>query len=449
MSDYQLRNSILDVLIRIDQDKGFSHLLIDHELKSGKINAKDESLLTEVVYGTIQRKYTLDFYLEDFVNEKKKMDPWVRMLLRMSVYQMVFLDKIPDHAIIHEAVEIAKQRGHKGIASFVNGVLRSVQRKGVRETASIKDETKRLAVETSHPEWLVKRWVSFYGVDTAKEMCEANLARKTHSVRVQPMRISRDEAVDRLNEEGLKTRPSEFSRQGIIIEEGNVLKSSLYKEGYLTIQDQSSMLVAEMLRPEPGMKVLDACSAPGGKATHIAEKMNNQGSVHAYDLHKKKVKLIDEKSEALELSIIHANQADARKLREQHEEESFDRILVDAPCSGLGVVRGKPEIKYGKEEADIKRLSQIQYDILDHLAPLLKQDGLLVYSTCTVDMEENEQVVEKFLENHQNFQVDDSFFDELPDAIKGSAGITEYGLQLFPHSFQTDGFFLSRLRRKS
>ncbi|MFC3040282.1 16S rRNA (cytosine(967)-C(5))-methyltransferase RsmB [Virgibacillus xinjiangensis] len=449
MSDYQLRKTILDVLMRIEKDKGFSHLIIDHALKSGKIDPRDEGLLTEIVYGTIQRKYTLDYYLESFINPRKKLDQWVRMLLRMSVYQMVFLDKIPDHAIIHEAVEIAKQRGNKGIASFVNGVLRSLQRKGAPDTTAIKDDIKRLAVETSHPEWLVNRWISFYGFNTAKEMSESNLAKKVHSVRVQPMRISRNEAVERLEQEGLIVRPSEFSSQGIIVEQGNVLKTDLYRDGYLTIQDQSSMLVAEMLRPEPGMQVLDACSAPGGKATHIAEKMENEGTIHAYDLHKKKVRLIDEKAAGLQLSIIDANSGDARKLREQHPEESFDRILVDAPCSGLGVIRGKPEIKYDKQETDIERLSQIQYDILEHVAPLLKKDGLLVYSTCTVDLDENEQLVQKFLENHPDFQVDDAFFEEIPDPIKETAGITEYGLQLFPHSFQTDGFFLSRLRRIS
>ncbi|GAB3067670.1 16S rRNA (cytosine(967)-C(5))-methyltransferase RsmB [Virgibacillus ainsalahensis] len=449
MADYQLRNTMLNLLIRIDKDKGFSHLLIDHELRSGKINPKDEGLLTEVVYGTIQQKFTLDYYLDDFVDSKKKLDQWVKMLLRMSVYQMVYLDKIPDHAIIHEAVEIAKQRGHKGISSFVNGVLRNIQRRGVPKTSAITDDTKRLSIETSHPQWLVERWISFYGYEITEEMCKANLMRKANSVRVQPLKITREEAIQKLNEQGLEARPSSFSSQGIIVDKGNVLKTELFKEGYVSVQDQSSMLVAEMLETRPHMQVLDACSAPGGKVTHIAEKMQNKGTIHAYDLHKKKVKLIDEKSAGLGLTIIDAKAGDARKLQSEHQKESFDRILVDAPCSGLGVIRGKPEIKYDKQESDINRLSTIQLEILESVAPLLKKKGFLLYSTCTVDVEENQNVVSKFLERNTNYLIDKNFFEELPVNIKKSVGVTEYGLQLFPQTFNTDGFFLTRFIRKS
>lgn len=447
MSNYQVREAIVDLLLRIEQDSGYSHLLIDNEIKSRKIPSKDEALLTEVVYGTVQRKLTLDFYLDAFVDKKKKMQPWVRMVLRMSVYQMIFLDKVPDHAIIHEAVEIAKNRGHKGVASLVNGVLRSLQRKGVPDTSTIENDSKRISVETSHPEWMVKRWLSMYGFDITRDMCHANLERKTSSVRVQPLKISRESAMDELDKLGFETRKSEFSRQGIIIDKGNILKTKLFSEGYLTIQDQSSMLVAEMLHVRPGMDVLDACSAPGGKVTHIAEKMENQGSIDAYDLHTKKAKLIDMKADTLNLTIINAKQGDARKLQEKHEKESFDRILVDAPCSGLGVIRGKPDIKYNKQETDIHQLSKIQIDILDHVAPLLKKGGLLIYSTCTVDKAENEDVVKKFLTNNSDFIIDKSLLDELPLKIKDSPGLTEIGLQLYPQTFYTDGFFLTRFSK--
>jgi len=449
MGKYELRNTIIDLLLRIDEDSGYSHLLIDHEMKARNIDPKDEGLLTEIVYGTIQRKLTLDYYLQSFLRPKQKMEPWVRMLLRMSIYQMVFLDRVPDHAIIHEAVEIAKQRGHKGIASFVNGVLRNVQRKGVPDTALIENATKRLSIETSHPEWLVDRWVRLYGFEVTSDMCMANLAKKPLSVRVQPLKISRENAMELLQEEGFKTSASTFSDQGIIIDQGNILKSKLFKEGYVTIQDQSSMLVAEMLQIQGGLKVLDACSAPGGKATHIAEKMQNQGEIRAHDLHKKKIKLIDEKAATLGLTNIVASQADARNLQKIYQEETFDRILVDAPCSGLGVIRGKPDIKYNKTEKDIQHLAAIQLDILETVAPLLKKDGLLLYSTCTVDIEENEAVVKHFLKKHSDFQVDHTFFDELPSNIQESPGLTKNGIQLFPQTFQTDGFFLTRLIKKS
>lgn len=447
MSKFQLRETILTLLLRIEQDSGYSHLLINNEIKSRNIPPKDESLLTEIVYGTIQRKLTLDYYLGHFVSAKKKMEQWVKLLLKMSIYQMVYLDKVPDHAIIHEAVEISKRRGHKGIASLVNGVLRNVQRNGVPNTASIKDDIKRLSIQTSHPEWLVRRWVNNYGYETAHPMCHANLRNKAVSVRIQPLRISREEAMDILIQHGFEVKPSPFSKQGIVIEKGNIIKTDLFKRGLITIQDQSSMLVAELLDPIPEQKVLDTCSAPGGKVTHIAEKMENKGYIHAHDLHQNKLKLINQKAYDLQLSIIHPSQADARKLRKVHSEKTFDRILVDAPCSGLGVIRSKPDIKYNKKEADILKLANIQLDILNEVSPLLKDNGYLMYSTCTIDPEENEKVVEAFLQQNPTFEVDNQFFNDLPTFLQGSDGVTSFGIQLFPHLYDTDGFFLTRIKR--
>lgn len=443
-----MRETILDLLIRIDGDNGFSHLIIDHEIKSNEISERDAGLLTEIVYGTLQRKLTLDFYLENYLEPSKNIKPWVKMLLRMSVYQTVFLDKVPDHAIIHEAVEIAKRRGHKGIAGLVNGVLRNIQRTGLPDTSKIDSPSKRIAIETSHPEWLVERWIDMYGIDTTKQMCEANLERKHTSIRVQPMKISQIQAMENLKEQGFDVHESMFSEQGIVIDEGNIIQSPLFKEGYVTIQDQSSMLVTEMLDLKSDMIVLDACSAPGGKVTHIAEKMADQGKIHAYDLHTKKAKLLQEKANKLQLSIIEAKQGDARKLQDLHSKESFERILVDAPCSGLGVIRGKPEIKYNKQESDIHNLAQIQLDILTGVAPLLKKNGKLMYTTCTVDKEENNQVVTKFLKIHPEYVVDQTFFEELPVFLKQTDGVTEEGLQLFPQTQETDGFFLTRFIKK-
>ncbi|AIF43808.1 16S rRNA (cytosine(967)-C(5))-methyltransferase RsmB [Virgibacillus sp. SK37] len=447
MSNYQLRDAVLDILLRIEKDQSFSHLLVNQELKSKKLNPKDEGLLTEIVYGTLQRQITLDYFLSKFVDSKKKLDFWVKALLRMSLYQMVFLDRIPDHAIIHEAVEIAKRRGHRGVSSFVNGVLRNIQRQGVPNTEQIQDPAIRISVETSHPEWLVKRWLRTYSYETTKAMCEMNVTRKLTAIRIQPLRIKREEALRILTDQGFEVQASTLSQQGIIIIKGNILQTDLFKQGYVTIQDQSSMLAAEMLNVSPGLTVLDACSAPGGKVTHIAEKMENKGTIYAHDLHKKKTKLIDQKAEQLQLNIINTSQADARQLQDQYELESFDRILVDAPCSGLGVIRGKPEIKYHKAEEDVKRLADIQLSILNSVAPLLKRNGLLVYSTCTVDAEENETVVKKFLKEHVNFQVDPEFFSDLPRSVQESEGISQYGFQLFPQNFNTDGFFLTRLIR--
>ncbi|WP_407268008.1 16S rRNA (cytosine(967)-C(5))-methyltransferase RsmB [Radiobacillus sp. PE A8.2] len=448
MAKHVLRTTALDILVRVGEQGGFSHLLIDQAIKKKGLANNDEALLTEIVYGTLQRKLTLEYYLVNFIDPKKKITPWVKWLLYMSIYQLTFLDRIPDHAVLNESVEVAKIRGHKGIASFVNGVLRNVQRKGLPDTSKIKDTTERISVETSHPVWLVKRWMDMYGPTVTEDMCRENLTHKPMTVRVQPLKISRDAAIEKLQDEGYEVEKSIFSSQGIIINKGNILRSELFKEGALTVQDQSSMLVAEMLDLTQGMTVLDACSAPGGKTTHIAEKMEDKGEVFAYDLHDKKAKLVSRKAQELDLNVITAKQADSRQLHTLHEQESFDRILIDAPCSGLGVLRGKPDIKYQKTTQDIQDLSVIQLELLESISSLLKKDGKLLYSTCTVDKLENDIVVEKFLATHKQFEVDQTFFEELPSSLQQSQGRSNYGLQLFPQDYHTDGFFLTRFKRK-
>lgn len=447
MKSSQLRRNILEVLLRVEKDSGFSHLLLNQEINAKTLSSKDEALFTQIVYGTLERKLTLDYYLKQFIDPNKKIEAWVKTLLRMSLYQMIYLDKVPDHAVIHEAVEIAKEKGHKGIQGFVNGVLRSVQRNGVADLSGIDQPLERLSIETSHPLWLVEHWVNQYGFETTETICRANLKKKSIAVRVQPLKASRNAVMQQLEKEGFEVQASELSEQGIIIRKGNILTSELFQKGMLTIQDQSSMLVGEMIKAGPGMTVLDSCSAPGGKATHIAEKMQDIGMIRAHDIHKKKVKLITEKAKTLGLTIIHAEQGDARKLKEKYQEADFDRILVDAPCSGLGVIGSKPEIKYEKSLEDIDRLHVIQLDILNSVADLLKAGGLMIYSTCTIEKAENEQVVEEFLRMNPNFEIDESFFKELPETLQASLGITNYGLQLFPHTHQTDGFFLSRLKK--
>lgn len=447
MAKHTLRETALDILLRIERDSGYSHLLMNQYIQSRQLSLKDIALLTEIVYGTVQRQLTLDYYLKAFIQKRKKLDQWVNILLRMSVYQMVYLDRVPSYAIIDEAVQIAKHRGHKGIASFVNGVLRNMQRKGVPNITAIDDDMKRLSIETSHPIWLINRWVDHYGFERTKAMCYANLKEKPLSVRVQPLRITRTEVLDQFTDAGIEAKPSLFSKQGIIVEKGHLLDHKLFTEGYVTIQDQTSMLVSEMLNVSPGMNVLDACSAPGGKTTHIAELMNNSGFIYAHDLHKNKLKLIEAKASKLKLNNIYTKQSDARHLHTLYSNETFDRILVDAPCSGLGVIRNKPDIKYNKHVKDIERLARIQLDILTAVAPLLKKGGQFVYSTCTVDPQENERVIERFLNKQQNFQVDAEFFQQLPTHLQSDVGITSYGLQIFPQTYNTDGFFLTRLKR--
>lgn len=448
MSKESVRAIALELLLKIEQSAGFSHLLIDEQLKKNELVKKDEGLLTEIIYGTVQHQITLDYIIESFIQSKKKPEEWVIILLRLSVYQMFYLDRVPDHAIINEAVDIAKTKGHKGIGSFVNGVLRNIRRKGMPDFNEILNKYEKLSIKTSHPIWLIERWISMYGYETTLEMAEINQTRKEISVRVQPLKITREEAIEKLKKEDVFVKKSKLSPQGLCVESGSVLDTELFKNGFLTIQDQTSMLVPEILNPKPNTKVLDCCSAPGGKTTHLAEKMKNEGKVYAFDLHKKKANAVNDKALALDLSIVEGSSYDARKLQEKFKNETFDRILVDAPCSGFGVVRSKPEIKYTKTESDVENLSKIQLDILEHVAPLLKKEGKLVYSTCTVDKVENEQVIRSFLERNLLFEVDKTFKEILPEELQTSIGVSEYGIQIFPQTLNTDGFFISKLKRK-
>lgn len=441
-----VREAALEILVLIEKNQSYSNLLLNNVIKKNELDPKDIGLLTELTYGTLQRKMTLDFFLSPFLMKNKKLENWVRQLLRMTVYQMVYLDKIPDRAAIFEAVEIAKKRGHKGISSLVNGVLRSIQREGLPAFEAIEDPIERLAVSTSHPHWLVKRWVMQFGYEETKEMCELNLTAPVMTGRVNTTKIDREKCLALLEEEGFSVEASTIVPEAILCYKGNLANSNVFKQGFITIQDESSMLVALSLGVNENQHVLDACAAPGGKTTHIAEKLNRTGEVISLDLHEHKVKLIRENAERLGLSNIKAETLDSRHVQDHFEKESFDRILLDAPCSGLGVLRRKPDIKYTKKEEDVFQLQKIQKTLLDSVSPLLKKGGILVYSTCTIDQEENHQVVEAFLKQHPEFERDNSVSDRMPDPIKPIVKNGE--MQILPQHMNSDGFYIACLRKK-
>jgi len=276
-------------------------------------------------------------------------------------------------------------------------------------------------------------------------MCETNVTVKPVSIRVNSLKTSVNEVIRQLEEMNFSWKtPKKLLKHGIIITEGNIFKTDLMKDGYVTVQDLSSMLVALAVDVKSTMKVLDTCSAPGGKATYIAELMNNEGEIYAHDLHKNKINLVKNNAKRLGIKNLTISQQDARKLQEVYDEQSFDRILVDAPCSGLGVIRSKPEIKYEKTLTDIKNLQKVQLDILLHVAPLLNETGKLVYSTCTVELLENEKVVKQFLQQQSTLKIDEQFLKEVKEWRLVDVNITEYGLQIFPQSMNSDGFFITR-----
>ena len=440
--DGNVRDAALSILLAIDKNQAYSNLLLHETIKRHKIETKDRALLTEITYGTLQYKMTLDYFLEPFV--RGKIDHWVRWLLRLSLYQMHYLTRIPPHAAVNEAVEIAKRRGHQGIASTVNGILRSILRQGVPSLEDIKDPIERLSIESSHPHWLVERFVENYGLDVATEMLHENNVPPLQTVRVNATKATVAEAIASLEAEGLTAKQSDMMPECLHVTNGQPARTQAFKDGLITIQDESSMIPANVLNPTPGMRVLDMCAAPGGKTTHLAEIMNNEGSILATDLHPHKLDLIDHNTERLGLEIVQTAPIDGRKAPEFLQVESFDAVLVDAPCSGLGVIRRKPDIKYTKREEDLENLQKIQLALLDAAVKVLKQDGKLVYSTCTVDQQENEGTVQAFLNEHPEMEAVQ--LESLPTKLAKKA--VNGMLQVFPQDFGSDGFFVAAFRKK-
>lgn len=426
------RSLALDALLQIEQGGAYSNLTLQKLLNQHQLeDSRDRSLVTEIVYGTVQQQRYIDFLLEPFLKKGRQLEPWVQQLLRLSVYQFVFLDRVPSHAVVHEAVELAKRRGHRGISGMVNGVLRSFLRTPRRSLGEIQDPVLHMAIETSHPDWMVQRWVKQYGLERAKELCVENNRPPLVTVRVNTLKATRQEVQEALVAQGFEVAETQESAAGLqIISGGNVVQTSLFQDGLITVQDESSMLIAPLLAPEPGMQVLDACAAPGGKTTHLAEYMRNEGRIVAVDLHPHKEKLVQSNSRRLGITCIDTLVLDARKLAEQQTVQRFDRILLDAPCSGLGVIRRKPDLKWKKKEEDIEQIAAIQYELLCSLAPLLTDKGQLVYSTCTLDETENQGVIHRFLDEHPEFR-----------EVEGARRL------ILPQDFGSDGFFMTKLER--
>jgi 16S rRNA (cytosine967-C5)-methyltransferase len=429
------REAALDVLVRIEQDRSYSNLLLHQTLQRYGLDKQDAGLSTEIVYGTIQRLNTIDYFLERFVTKGlSKLQPWVRSLLRLSFYQMMYLDRVPDHAIVNEAVNLAKKKGHAGISGMVNGVLRNVLRQ--KDTLKLPDNlptVERIALTHSHPEWMIRRWIRQMGEATTEQICEANNKPPRVSIRTNTLKQSRSELITHLKEAGLDVEASELAPTGIIVKSGgNMALTPWYEKGLFSIQDESSMLVAETIDPQPGEKVLDCCAAPGGKTTHMAEKMGDRGEIWACDIYEHKEKLVQEQSERLGLTSVHTLVLDARELQNRFAAGSFDRILLDAPCSGLGVIRRKPDMKWNKQEQELDDVSIIQKELLERIHPLLRVGGVLVYSTCTMEYNENEGQVRGFLEKHPEFEWDQ------PKPV-----------EIYPYEHQSDGFFIARLRKRA
>lgn len=429
-----VRYIALEILDQVLTDGGYSNLLINEAIKEGYVEPVDRALLTELVYGTLQHKLTLEFYIEPFI--KANIKGWMRRLLLMSVYQAVYLDKVPDHAIINEAVEITKQRGSMSGANTMNAILRNFQRSELRDFTEIKDDLKRLSVETSTPLWLIKHWNTHFGYEKTRAMAEEFLTYPDTTVRVNTTKITVEDAIQRLQDEGYTVEQSEIIPECLAIDGPPIVQNPLFKHGFLSVQDASSMLVANVLDPQEGETILDTCSAPGGKSCHIAEKMNRTGRVVSHDVYPHKIDLIKYNINRLSLRNIEPSVHDAL----EPFEGTYDRVLVDAPCSGFGVIKRKPEIKYEKTPKDIDTLWPMQLEILTNASKVVKPGGLLVYSTCTIEQMENHNVVYSFIKQNPDFEI-----EPITLPVLGEHKL----LQILPQDLKSDGFFIAKLRKKS
>jgi len=445
-----VRQLACEILLKVDSQKAYADILLDHAFKRASLNERDRALLLELTYGTLRWRAKIDAHLSQQLSRSlTSTDAFVRNLLRVTLYQLLFLDKIPDYAAVNEAVQLAKiQRGSK-TAGFVNAVLRNLLRQNkISRTAKVADDSiVALAAEYSHPEWLVRRWRDEFGQREACALMLANNQRAPVVLRVNRLKSSREELLARLLGEGIAASATPWSPDGILLESSGAVENLPgFADGLFQVQGESSQLVAYLLAPLPGERVLDACAAPGGKTTHIAELMKDSGELIAMDNSARGLERVRKNIARLNLHSIHVVKTDATKELVGELNAPYDRILVDAPCSGFGTLRSHPEIKWQRQEADIRRLSGLQSKILKRMANYLKPSGVLVYSTCTLAHEENEQVVEAFLAQHNEFELEDAA-RYLPEAAKHM--VRGGFFQALPQRDNTDGFFAARLRKVS
>lgn len=427
------RSVALTVLEQVFGQGAYSNIALKQALDQSELSPLDKGLVTELVYGTISRKITLEWYLAHVIEDRDKLDNWVYYLLMLSLYQLLYLDKLPNHAVVNEAVSLAK-RG-RGTDKFVNAILRKWIDMDLPDPQAIKRKNKRLSVQYSLPVWLVQTLIEEYGDERAERIFKSLQVRNKASVRVTDVRRMAEIQTT------LEAQASVLSPVGLVKEQGHFAGTDYFKEGLLTIQDETSQLVAPTLELKGDEQVLDACAAPGGKTCHIASYLTD-GKVTALDLHEHKLALIEENARRLGLSDkIETRQLDASLVHEVFGPDSFDKILVDAPCSGIGLIRRKPDIRYNKEAMDFEALKQVQLEILDSVCKTVKKGGIITYSTCTIVGKENQEVVREFLASHPTFEQVKLEHPQAAIMVDGCLLIT-------PELYMTDGFFISQFRRK-
>lgn len=438
------RETALKIMHAVHQEEAYANVVLAKELRQGGLSDMDRRFVTELVYGAVKAGETLDWIIKKYITRPwKKVPPIIQDVLRLGVYQLRYMDKVPASAACNESVELAKKYGHEGVAKFVNGVLRTMVRepeKGAFPSGK-GNATLQLALEEQHPEWLVRRWIKEFGYDEAKRLCQFNNQQAPLTVRTNTLKTSPSELLLNLTSVGVEAERSQLVDEGFtLVSHGSLDQLEALQEGYCQVQDESSMLVAHVVDPQPNDFILDVCSAPGGKTTHMAALMHNVGKIVACDIYDHKLKRVLDNATRLGVHIIQPRLGDAREVWQEYPQQA-DRVLVDAPCSGLGVLRRKPDSRWRKSPELLKELPKLQLAILKSAAACVKPGGTLVYSTCTIAHEENQDVVKAFLAEAKEFVLVHAG-QRLPVAREDEM------VQLYPQRDGTDGFFIACLQRK-
>ena len=441
------REVALKILYKIDKDEAYSNILLNDMINKNKeiLNKKDISLISEIVYGVTTWRLTIDEIIKKNSRIKiKKISPWILNILRESVYQIVFLDKIPKSAAVNEGVNLAKKYGNRGSIGFVNAILRNVDKKDYKEFFDEKDQLDKISKTMSMPKWIIEE-LKNEGLDNNKifEICKSSNIRPKVSVRVNNLKINKEKLKEILNEEGIEANDGILDDFLVLEKLSGIEKLESFKKGLFTVQDEVAGLTALVLNPSSGENVLDSCSSPGGKTTYLAELMKNEGNIEAWDIHEHRTKLVEQNAKRLGIKIIRTKVEDASIYKEEYKNK-FDKILLDVPCLGIGVLRRKPDIKWQKNSEDIDNISKIQFNILNTCSKYLKEEGELVYSTCSIFKKENRKIVEKFLNENSNFElkelkIKEKFF--LKYLVKNKF------LEVYQNE-KTDGFFICKIGRK-
>ncbi|MGN0144547.1 MAG: 16S rRNA (cytosine(967)-C(5))-methyltransferase RsmB [Clostridium sp.] len=435
------RKLAVKILNRVLNEGAYSNIILSKELNEVELNDKDKALLTETVYGVLRRKKTLDVIIANFVKDIKIMDNTILNILRVAVYQMNFLDKIPTYAACNEAVEEAKEISESD-SKLVNGILRSFT-KNPDDINVPGNKIDEYAYKFSFEPWMIRLLIKQYGENTAKKIMSGLNNVPKVSIRVNELNSDYDEVYEKLEEMEYEVSEGVICPEAINIKGGkSIAENPLFKEGKITVQDESAMLVAPLLDLEEGMTVTDLCSAPGGKTTHIAEILRNTGKVNAFDLHESKLGLIKENCDRLGITNVTTCAGDATKLNPELVNSS-DRVLIDVPCSGLGIIRKKPEIKWNKKRNDLREIIPVQRKIMENAWQYLKKGGIMIYSTCTLNKEENEENIEWFVNNHNDCEIKRIFVGKQNNLVYSREGC----LTIMPNE-DMDGFFIAKLEKR-